>query len=212
MIALYAITDHPTSPLPGLGAVRAVASGALTAVLGPVVTGEVTADALWQHERIVEALMDGRDLLPVRYGTCVSDEAAAAQVVADNREAFAASLESVRGAVELAVRVFPAGSVQAAPTPPPEAMTGTDYLRARARAAVEEADATAIVHEPLACGARAETIARVNRPGELLRAAYLVDRGAARAFSARVAEIQEDNPRLRITCTGPWPPYSFAGR
>jgi hypothetical protein len=199
VIALYAITDHPTPPLPGLGAVQAVASGDLAAVLGPVVTGEVTVDALWQHERIVEALMDGRDVLPVRYGTCVPDEAAAA-------------LESVRGAVELAVRVFRAGNSRPAPTPSPEATTGTDYLRARVRAAAEESDATAIVHEPLARGARAEKVARVNRPGELLRAAYLVDRSAARAFPARVAEIQQDSPQLRITCTGPWPPYSFAGR
>jgi hypothetical protein len=71
--------------------------------------------------------------------------------------------------------------------------------------------ATTVVHEPLARGARAETVAQVNRPGELLRAAYLVDRGAARAFSARVAKIQEESPRLRISCTGPWPPYSFVG-
>jgi hypothetical protein len=212
VIALYAITDHPTPPLPGLGAVRAVASGDLSAVCGPVVTGEVTADALWQHERIVEALMAGRDVLPVRYGTCVPDDAAAAQAVADNHDAFATSLESVRGAVELAVRVFPAGNARGAPAPPPESMTGTEYLRALARAAAEESDATAIVHEPLAGIARAETIARVPRPGELLRAAYLVDHDAAKAFSARVAEIQEDNPQLRITCTGPWPPYSFAGR
>jgi hypothetical protein len=50
----------------------------------------------------------------------------------------------------------------------------------------------------------------VNRPGELLRAAYLVDRDAGGAFSDRVREIQEENPQLRITCTGPWPPYTFA--
>ena len=54
------------------------------------------------------------------------------------------------------------------------------------------------------------TVARVNRPGELLRAAYLVDRGATATFSARVQTIQDENPQLRITCTGPWPPYSFA--
>jgi hypothetical protein len=212
VIALYAITDHPTPPLPELGEVRAVASGDLAAVVGPAATRETTADALWQHERIVEALMDDRDVLPVRYGTCVPDEAAAARAVADNHDAFAASLESVRGAVELAVRVFPAGSAQPSSTALPEPMTGTEYLRARGRTAAEESEATAVVHEPLARGARAETVARVNRPGELLRAAYLVDRGAARAFSARVAEIQEDSPRLQISCTGPWPPYSFVGR
>jgi hypothetical protein len=192
--------------------VRAVASGDLAAVCGPVVKGKVTADALWRHERIVEALMDGRDVLPIRYGACVPDDAAAAQAVADNHDAFAASLGSVRGAVELAVRVFAAGNARPTPIPSPASLTGTEYLRARARAAAEASDATAIVHQPLVRRARAETIARVNRPGELLRAAYLVDRGSAKAFSACVAKIQEDNAQLRITCTGPWPPYSFAGR
>ena len=211
MIALYAITDHPTPPVPGLlGTVRVVASGGLAAVCGPVIEGEPTAEALWQHERLVEALMDDRDVLPVRYGTCLADDAAAVHALQDNYAEFAASLESVRGAVELAVRVFGAGDVAPVPMPSPESMTGTEYLRSRARAAAAESDATTIVHAPLARAARAATLARVNRPGELLRAAYLVDRAATGSFSARVHEIQEDNPQLRLTCTGPWPPYSFA--
>ena len=212
MITLYAITDHPTPPVPALGDMRVVASGDLAAVCGPVLKGEVTAEALWQHEGLVEALMDDRDVLPVRYGTCLPDDAAAARTLQDNHAEFAASLETVRGAVELAVRVFAAGNATAAAQPPSEPTTGTAYLRARARVAADESGAGAIVHEPLARTARAATIARVNRPGELMRAAYLVDRDATGAFSERVREIQEQNPQLRITCTGPWPPYSFAAR
>lgn len=215
MIALYAITDHPTPPVPGLGDMRVVVSGDLAAVCGPVTTGEVTVDALWQHEQIVEALMDDRDVLPVRYGTCLPDDAAAAQALQDNRVEFAASLAAVRGAVELAVRVLPAtnavsaATVVSAPMPPVESMSGTEYLRARARETSKESDASRIVHEPLAGAARAVSVARTNRAGELLRAAYLVDRDATESFAAHVNEIQTDNPQLRITCTGPWPPYSF---
>lgn len=212
MITLYAITDNPTPPVPSLGAVRAVASGDLAAVCGPVLQGEVTAEALWQHERLVEALMDDRDVLPVRYGTCLPDEAAAVRTLHDRHAELTASLDAVRGAVELAVRVFAAGDTAAAATPSQPSMSGTEYLRARARATADESGAAAIVHEPLARAARAATVARVNRPGELLRAAYLVDRGATDAFSARVEAIQGENPQLRITCTGPWPPYSFATR
>jgi hypothetical protein len=217
VIALYAITDHPTPPVGGLGTVRVVASGDLAAVCGPVLEREVTADALWQHEHIVEALMDDRDVLPVRFGTCLPDDDAAAQALRDNYAEFAASLESVRGAVELAVRVFaagnaPAGIAPAAPATPPESMTGTQYLRARARTAAAETGATAIVHAPLVRGARAVTVARVSRPGELMRAAYLVDRNATASFSASVRDIQDDNPQLKISCTGPWPPYSFVNR
>lgn len=208
MIALYAITDHPTPPVPELGhPVRVVASGDLAAVWGPVIEGELTASALWEHERVVEALMDDRDVLPVRYGTRLLDEAAAAQALQDNRAQFAATLGAVRGAVELAVRVFPAEAPE--PEPSSEPRTGTEYLRARARSVAEEADAATAVHEPLAHAARAVTVAQGHRPGELLRAAYLVDRDTTESFSARVRDIQDDNPQLRITCTGPWPPYSF---
>jgi hypothetical protein len=210
VITLYAITDHPTPPIPPLGAMRVIASGDLAAVCGPVLGREVTAEALWQHERLVEALMDDRDVLPVRYGTCLPDDAAAVRTLDDNRAAFAASLESVRGAVELAVRVFAGAGDADRPTASQTAMTGTAYLRARARLAADESGAAAIVHRPLARTARAASLARVNRPGELLRAAYLVDRDAGGAFSDRVREIQEENPQLRITCTGPWPPYTFA--
>jgi hypothetical protein len=210
VITLYAITDHPTPPVPPLGAMRVVAGGDLAAVCGPVLEGEVTAEALWQHERLVEALMDGRDVLPVRYGTCLPDEAAAIRALRDHHAEYAASLDAVRGAVELAVRVFAGEDAPAAPAPAQQ--TGTAYLRARARTAADEAGAATIVQQPLAEAARAATVARVNRPGELLRAAYLVDRGGTGAFSARVQAVQDDNPQLRITCTGPWPPYSFAAR
>ena len=212
MIALYAITDHPTPPVPDADATHVVTSGALAAVCGEVNSGEMTAQALWEHERIVEALMSDRDVLPVRYGTSLPDDAAAAQALQDNRVAYAASLEAVRGAVELAVRVLSATDAPPAPAASEGAMTGTEYLRARARCASEEAEATTLVHEPLAAAARAVTVAPVNRAGELLRAAYLVDRDATAFFSARVREIQEEHPQLRITCTGPWPPYSFVSR
>ena len=208
MIALYAITDHPTPPVPELGPLQVIASGDLAALCGPVIDGEVTASALWQHERIVEALMGDRDVLPVRYGTCLPDEAAAAQALQDNRARFAATLEAVRGAVELAVRVFLAGD-EPAPEPRSAPRTGAEYLRARARSVAREGDATAVVHEPLARAARAATVPHGHRAGELLRAAYLVDRDATEDFAARVRDIQSGNPQLRITCTGPWPPYSF---
>jgi hypothetical protein len=46
---------------------------------------------------------------------------------------------------------------------------------------------------------------------ELLRAAYLVDRGAVEEFVAAVRRLQHRHPELAVVCTGPWPPFSFTG-
>ena len=83
MIELYAIAGHPGPPLPDIASLRAVPVDGLAAVYGPAAEDrEVTDQALWRHEEIVEALMEGRDLLPVRYGTRLANEDEAVSVVA----------------------------------------------------------------------------------------------------------------------------------
>ena len=177
MIELLAITDDVAPAAPPL---RIVPAGGLGAVVGPAPDPEPDADALWQRESLLEALMEERALLPVRYGTVLADDAAAAEAVAERREALARTLERVRGAVELSVR------------------------------AVGEPE-----HQPVAERIRAELSAgareHVRQDGaELLRAAYLVDRGGVDAFVAAVRRLQHEHRELSILCTGPWPPYSFA--
>ena len=195
MIELYAITDDPTPPDPPL---RAVRSDGLAVVYRPAERQAVTAETLWHHEQVVEGLMSGREILPVRYGTFVPDPSAAAEAVAKRSDELAASLERVRGAVELAVRVE---------ISEPEAEStesGRDYMTAKLRR-MAKAD---LVHERLSPVAREHVI----RPGpELLRAAYLVDRAEVEHFVSLVLRLQESHPDLDLLCTGPWPPYSFAG-
>lgn len=199
MIELYAITDDPAEPDPPL---RAVRSDGLTALCAPAEPREVTPEVLWHHEEVVEALMEQRDLLPVRFGTLIPDEQAAARALEERREELAASLDRVRGAVELAVRAHPG---RAEPAAPVAGESGAGYMRAKAR----RVEAARTLHEPLAELARDSVV----EPGlELLRAAYLVDRSAVDVFVALVGRLQRAHPRLDILCTGPWPPYSFAER
>jgi hypothetical protein len=198
VIELYAITDDPAPPAPPL---RAVRCDGLTALCAPAEPREATPDALWRHEERVEELMAERDLLPVRFGTLVADEQAAARAVADRREELLASLERVRGAVELAVRVH-ARARERAPGP---AGSGREYMRAKAG----HLKAAALIHDPLAALARDSVVAR---GAELLRAAYLVDRGQVDGFVAEVSRLQAAHRDLNVLCTGPWPPYSFAAR
>jgi hypothetical protein len=199
VIELYAITDHPTPPLPQVAPLRLVATGDLAAIWAPAGDEAVSADALWRHEAVVEALMEERDLLPVRYGTRFDDEGAAARAVEARRDDLATALDRVRGAVELSLRVID-------PDAPPAARDAASYLRDRRR----QEDARRAVHEPLAAVARASVERPSPDPSELLRAAYLVDRDAVEQVTALVGRLQAANPNLRLLCTGPWPAYSFA--
>jgi hypothetical protein len=209
VIELYAITDAAGPPLPGDSPLRVLPDGELAIVYGPAVEREVSAEALWRHEELVESLMGRCELLPFRYGTRCEDEAAAARVVAERREGLTGALERVRGAAEIAVRVLAAERAPATTTAAGE--TGAAYVVARARAATAAREVADAIHEPLAALARDSRRRTGEGPSEPLRAAYLVDRDRVGDVAGAVARLQERHPELRLLCTGPWPPYSFAG-
>jgi Gas vesicle synthesis protein GvpL/GvpF len=205
VIELYAITDHPGPPLPDVAPLRVVPIDGLAGVCTTASDTDVSAEALWRHEEVVEALMADRDLLPVRYGTRLDDEAAVATALEERHEELAAALDRVRGAVELSVRAAAPGVPELADA------GGSDYLRARTRAAAGHDRMAKLVHEPLSALARA-SVEGTPHPPELFRAAYLVEHDAVERFTATVARLQSANPGLSLLCTGPWPPYSFAER
>ena len=200
MIELVAITDDPRQPPEPLRAVRRGNLSILCATAGGV--QDPSAEDLWRHEELLERLLEDRDLLPVRYGTVVKDEEAAARVLDERHDELAAGLQRVRGAVEIAVRVRDRTPEA---EPPPAGLSGREYMDAKA-GATKTADA---VHAPLAGLAR-ESV--VHGGDELLRAAYLVDRGRVDAFVTAVRRLQDERPDLALVCTGPWPPFSFTSR
>ena len=57
-------------------------------------------------EAVAEVLMADRAVLPVRFGTVLSNEAAVQDVLAAHYADFVASLDRVRGRVELGLRVL----------------------------------------------------------------------------------------------------------
>jgi gas vesicle protein GvpL/GvpF len=192
VIELVAITDAAGAP-PERPPLRLVESGRLAVVCAPAEERELTPEALWERERLVEALMEERDLLPVRYGTRVLDEQEAARTLGEREAELSEALDRVRGAVELSVRVI-------GDRPPPA--TGTEFIRGRAEVAA--------LHERLSLVARDSARRPARAAGELMRAAYLVDRGAVDEFVSLVERLQaESDDSVRLLCTGPWPPYSF---
>jgi hypothetical protein len=196
VIELYAITDDPAPPEPPLVAVR---GDGLTALCAPAERREITEEVLWRHEEVVEALMRERDLLPVRFGTLVEDEAAAQRALDERHDELVTNLDRVRGAVELAVRAH-----HREPADTQFFRSGTEYMQAKAR----RAEVAALLHDPLAYLARDSV---VRQGPELLRAAYLVDRDAVEGFVELVKRLEATLDDVQVLCTGPWPPYSFTG-
>lgn len=211
MIELYAITEHPGPPLPEIAPLAEVPTRGLAVICGPADDGEPTPERMWRHEEVLEALMADRDVLPVRYGTRAPDPDAAARAVAARYEELRSALAFIRGAVELAVRAIDVEQ-RSAPAQAQPARSGTEYLRAGARKTGAETHAARAIHEPLLASSRAGELKQPRVAGEVLRASYLVEAEGVQAFVALLERLERANPTLRISCTGPWPPYSFAER
>ena len=60
---------------------------------------EPTEEALREHERVLEQLMDSPAILPLRFGSTVADEDELQRLLASRHDEFAVSLARVRGRV-----------------------------------------------------------------------------------------------------------------
>jgi hypothetical protein len=206
MIWVYAVCEQPEVPVAagcGLDGVplEAIVEGPLLAVVSrhERAPADPALGALWGHERVVEALMAERAVLPLRFGTRFPDTGGLQTALAERRQALLDALDRVRGRVELAVRAMqPAAAV-------PAAVSGREYLNAK----LAGERSVAALHEPLAALAVATRRSPKPAPGELLRAAYLVEQPAVRRFRGAVERLQRGHPEAALLCTGPWPAYSF---
>jgi Gas vesicle synthesis protein GvpL/GvpF len=218
VLYVYTITDAATVP-GGTGLhgarVRAIRNGSLAALVSEHDELRLTPneDELWEHESVVEAAMDRGAALPMRIGSVVADEAAVLQLLRERHAAFERALESVRGAVELGIRIV----FEAQERQPPEANEvaasgpGTTYMLTRLSRKQQRDELGARVHAPLCELSRAHTSLSSSLGRESMTGAYLVDRRAVDEFRARVEELQGTLEGVTVTCTGPWPPYSFTG-
>lgn len=171
---------------------------------------EPTEETLWEHEQVVEELGERATILPMRFGSTVPDRAALLDLLESRGEEFFAALERVRGAVELSVRAeLAAPSEPSQVEVPADAQPGKTYMLERARVRRSQLDGAERIHAPLTALARRSHLQPEGADPNVFKAAYLVDRDGVASFAGRVGELGEDTEVLRISCTGPWPPYSF---
>jgi Gas vesicle synthesis protein GvpL/GvpF len=211
MIWVYAICERAAPSLPtvsGLGGapLEAICEGPLLAVASraDLVPDEISVDVLSAHERVVEALMKERAVLPMRFGTRFAAAGDVQAALAARRTALLDALDRVRGRVELAVRAR-RPATEAREVAVAAGADGHEYVRVRLRASRSAAS----LHQPLAALAVASRRWPSLAPGELLRASYLVERPAVVRFRDTVLALQREHPEAALVCTGPWPAYSF---
>lgn len=213
----------PPSALLGIDGVpvRAVEVAGLRAWISETPQTQVapTVDRAREHDRVVRAAMEVETPLPARFGQVVADHAALERTIASRREALAAALESVAGAVEMTVRVrIPVpGPAESSPDPRSAGEgRGRRYLERVAAAHRREQNVLAeeqIVRERVrqAVGSlvRAEAFAGTSARSQVASLSHLVPRDGITAYRSAIQALRVDNPALSLRVTGPWAPYSF---
>lgn len=214
-LLLYAITDADDAVRPGLRGPGEVlieeirASGLVALVSRHEAIPALDEETLWAFDHVVESVMEGGAVLPVRFGTTLATSDEVTAMLARSHDAFRDKLDHVRGAVELSVRgIWPDASV---PRTPPVAVTGTDYMYDRLAPQRRAQQLAARLHDELAARARASRQRVLALPSVPVSAAFLVDRGSADAFVSAVTRLDAQLEDAELVCTGPWPAYSFVG-
>jgi hypothetical protein len=218
---VYALLDaRPRRALPpdfdGRLLALVAAAGLWAAVSRRPTAPPLDARALRAHDATIRALSAMTPaLLPVRFGTLVTDAAALTQALAPRTAALGEALALVREREQMTLRVR-----GAAPIAEPVAVArgrgrepgpGTRYLAAR-RAAMERARAVPQIdalRARLGALVKAERVERHPGATHLVSVYHLIPRGRSRTYLAAVRrEAAGGNAVLRAT--GPWPPYAFA--
>ena len=223
-----------TTPLPGVlrgrreAPVRLVVHGDLAAVVSEVdADARIRRDDLLTHARVLESLVEGATVLPMRFGVIVENDEEARNILEAGESGLTALLQSFDGLVQLTVKAHhdqdealkhllrerPELRLLRDQTGKgPESYSGRLRLGEAIAAGLEtlaSSDA-AMLHDQLMGIAESIVLAEVTGQNQVLNAALLVRRSARTRTDEAIARLSRTLPdRLRLRYIGPQPPYSF---
>ncbi|MDX2148865.1 MAG: GvpL/GvpF family gas vesicle protein [Planctomycetota bacterium] len=179
------------------------------------------------HQRVVRALADNLDALPVSFGMVLPSESACAALLRDHSESMLQALDRIEGKLEMSVRVTLASDNAFAffVEQDPELRHARDRM-ARGGGSRDELLEVGKLFERvlererdramiLASASLAPATSEIHRhparnEKELLNLACLVSRDAVAAFDAAVHEAAASfDDRYAFDFSGPWPCHSF---
>ena len=171
----------------GSGEVYAIPCGDMAAVVSNVPFKEymLTEDNTCAHIQAVTLVMDKYPVLPMAFGMAFKNEEVLEEVLGKMRGDLKEALKEIEGKVELGVKVIL-----------PE---GAEFD--------EDAFASEIkVFRELATKSK---LGKRFSKRLILNVSYLVAKDKVEAFVGAAKALEGKFKRLRIQCTGPWPPFNF---
>jgi hypothetical protein len=166
---------------------------------------------LWEHESVLEAVLEGGSVLPVRFGVRFAGREELRAELEPRSGQLAAALAQLRGRVELSVRLLARGDEEpsSAAGAAEDAGPGARYLHGLVEERRDAARKLDTVRSRLGPLAVAERSRLLPRPGTPASAAFLVERPALARFQKAAGELARELEDVVVVCTGPWPPYNF---
>jgi len=218
---LYGIIDDPDiRPRFPVGLANTTPEVLAMAGLGAVVgcvegkTFAADADNVRRCQRVLEALTGQCTVLPAQFGLVYAGQRELEDYLSNSLETLHADMDKVRGHIEIGVRITGGGLGVAAEgadagRQAPKNKQDQAALSASQKRAIEEFAHTVIA--PLSPLARSHTWrvapSSTGQPG--LSLALLLRPERLEDLRGVLAELRRAKPRLELSCTGPWPPYSF---
>ncbi len=205
--------------------VTLVESSGLAAVVSDLPGGEHhrRIQEVVRYARVVEAFSQQRTVIPMRYGCCLSTEAAVKELLDQNQKQYRQTLERLRDCVEMGVRVlgrrqFGDGESEH-PAPQPVTVgspSGVAYLAARwaefkARdSAAQDCGRVADWLRAGLAGLFKESVVEAGSFGgqSVASVFFLVRRERIERFREVFAGLCSSQ-QAAVLLTGPWPPYNF---
>ena len=222
VLYLYALVGDRPSGGTGRGLRReplaVIPGGGFHVVVGRMdAPPAATTAALRRHDaalRRIAATVDA--VLPIRFGSVVPDEDAAERVLRPRALELAGRLAQVRDHEQMTLRVFgprrPSRARVAVPARAGRAGLGPGARFLAARRHLHERPGAPELDpiRPLLDGLVSdERVQRHTTPPLLASVYHLVRRGRHAEYRARIARAAGQLAPLRLTVSGPWPPYAF---
>lgn len=236
------VSDAPVQPLVH-GNLLAFVSAVPTAQFGASEFRSALNDTEWlkerilAHEKVIEELRSGYDVVPFRFGTIYVDSSHVAGMLALHCAALCQALERIEGASEWGVKLYcdaddlrrrvetESHTIRRLHGMLVQASPGARFFLQKKYAKALDSEAAATIAScveriggRLADCARESTKIEVQPPAVhgrsaamVMNAAYLVAKGSLAQFRRTIAALQDEFAvhGFDHELTGPWPPYHF---